>query len=152
MQIHFSMDHLPEIIFPVVTMGSFDGVHAGHRVIISRLNTLARQIGGNSVLITFHPHPRKVLYPDTAGKELRLITSLEEKCQLARGDGPRSPDCTGVYKRFCPDDSQSALWRNTCWESFTRTPLWWDLTTSSGITRKGISIPYTGSGKSMDSK
>ncbi len=87
MQIHFSMDHLPEINFPVVTMGSFDGVHAGHRVIISRLITLARQTHGSSVLITFHPHPRKVLYPDTAGKELRLITTLEEKFRLLEETG-----------------------------------------------------------------
>lgn len=65
MQVHFSMEQLPEISFPVLTMGSFDGVHAGHRVIIARLNALARQAGGSSVLITFHPHPRKVLYPET---------------------------------------------------------------------------------------
>ena len=87
MQIHFSMDFIPDIPFPVVTMGSFDGVHAGHRVIISRLNTLARLAGGSSVLITFDPHPRKVLYPDTAGKELRLITSLEEKCRVLEETG-----------------------------------------------------------------
>ena len=43
MKIHFSMDEIGEIPSPVVTMGSFDGVHAGHRVIISRLNSLARE-------------------------------------------------------------------------------------------------------------
>lgn len=87
MKIHFSMEEIPDIPFPVVTMGSFDGVHAGHRVIISRLNTLARELGGSSVLITFHPHPRKVLYPDTAGKTLRLITTLEEKCRVLEETG-----------------------------------------------------------------
>jgi len=87
MQIHFSNDKIPEISFPVVTMGSFDGVHAGHRVIISRLNSLAKQVGGSSVLITFHPHPRKVLYPDTAGRDLRLITNLEEKCRVLEETG-----------------------------------------------------------------
>jgi riboflavin kinase/FMN adenylyltransferase len=87
MQIHFSKDFIPDIRFPVLTMGSFDGVHAGHRVIISRLNTLARLAGGSSVLITFDPHPRKVLYPNTAGKELRLITSLEEKCRVLEETG-----------------------------------------------------------------
>ena len=69
MQVHYSMDHLPVIPSPVVTMGSFDGVHVGHRVIISRLNDLARQVAGCSVLITFHPHPRSVLYPESEGKE-----------------------------------------------------------------------------------
>jgi riboflavin kinase/FMN adenylyltransferase len=87
MQIHFSMDFIPDIRFPVVTMGSFDGVHAGHRVLIFRLNKLARLAGGSSVLITFDPHTRKVLYPDTAGKELRLITSLEEKCRVLEETG-----------------------------------------------------------------
>ena len=87
MQVHFSMEHIPEVRLPVVTMGSFDGVHAGHRVIISRLNTLAHAAGGSSVLVTFHPHPRKVLYPMTAGKELRLITTLEEKCRVLEETG-----------------------------------------------------------------
>lgn len=68
-------------------MGSFDGVHAGHRVIIDRLNQLARMAGGCSVLITFHPHPRKVLYPDTAGRDLKLISTLGEKCHLLEEAG-----------------------------------------------------------------
>ena len=73
MQVHYSFKNLPEIASPVVTVGSFDGVHVGHRVIIGRLNDLAEEAGGSSVLITFHPHPRKVLYPETAGKDLKLI-------------------------------------------------------------------------------
>jgi riboflavin kinase/FMN adenylyltransferase len=67
---------------PVVTTGSFDGVHLGHKTILSRLKMLAEKNGGESVLITFHPHPRKVLYPDTAGKDLKLINSQEEKLEL----------------------------------------------------------------------
>lgn len=50
--------------------GSFDGVHVGHKAIINRINRIARDIGGESVLITFNPHPRKVLYPETAGRDL----------------------------------------------------------------------------------
>ncbi|MEA3460302.1 MAG: riboflavin biosynthesis protein RibF [Bacteroidota bacterium] len=87
MQVHTSMDQLPEIASPVVTVGSFDGVHVGHRVIIGRLNDLAAQVGGSSVLITFHPHPRKVLYPDTAGKDLKLINSQPEKIMLLEDIG-----------------------------------------------------------------
>lgn len=82
MQVHQSMDSLPEIASPVVTVGSFDGVHVGHRVILGRLNDLARQVEGSSVLITFHPHPRMVLYPDSSGKDLKLINSQEEKISL----------------------------------------------------------------------
>jgi riboflavin kinase / FMN adenylyltransferase len=71
----------------VVTTGSFDGVHIGHKTILNRLNDIAREIGGESTLITFHPHPRKILYPDTAGKELRLISSQREKIELLRKVG-----------------------------------------------------------------
>ncbi len=71
----------------VVTTGSFDGVHVGHKVILNRLNTIAREIGGESVLVTFHPHPRKVLYPDSAGKDLKLISSQREKIELLRKAG-----------------------------------------------------------------
>ncbi|NSW44517.1 MAG: FAD synthetase family protein [Bacteroidales bacterium] len=79
MNVYHSFDDFIEIKNPVVTTGSFDGVHLGHKSIIQRLNHIARQIDGESVLITFHPHPRKVLYPDTVGKELFLIYSQEEK-------------------------------------------------------------------------
>jgi riboflavin kinase / FMN adenylyltransferase len=72
---------------PVVTTGSFDGVHIGHKTILNRLKMLASRYDGESVLITFHPHPRKVLYPETAGKELRLINSQEEKIMLLEKAG-----------------------------------------------------------------
>lgn len=70
---------------PVVTTGSFDGVHIGHKVIINRLNQLARDIQGESVLITFHPHPRKVLYPEQT--DLKLINTQIEKIDLLRKAG-----------------------------------------------------------------
>lgn len=71
----------------VVTTGSFDGVHIGHKVILQRLKKLAAETGGETVLITFHPHPRKVLYPDTLGKELYLINSQREKINLLEKAG-----------------------------------------------------------------
>ena len=72
---------------PVVTTGSFDGVHIGHKTILNRLRLLAEKYDGESVLITFDPHPRKVLYPETAGKGLKLINSQEEKLELLRKAG-----------------------------------------------------------------
>ena len=71
----------------VVTTGSFDGVHLGHQTILNRLKMMAEKYDGESVLITFHPHPRKVLYPDTSGKNLKLISSQEEKLDLLRKTG-----------------------------------------------------------------
>jgi riboflavin kinase / FMN adenylyltransferase len=81
MKVHYGFENLGGIINPVVTTGSFDGVHVGHTVIINKLNTIAKKINGESVLITFHPHPRKVLFPDTAGKTLQLINSQKEKIE-----------------------------------------------------------------------
>jgi riboflavin kinase / FMN adenylyltransferase len=72
---------------PVVTTGSFDGVHIGHKTILNRLNMLADKYNGESVLITFDPHPRKVLYPETSGKDLKLINSQEEKLALLEKSG-----------------------------------------------------------------
>ncbi|TVR40156.1 MAG: riboflavin biosynthesis protein RibF [Bacteroidia bacterium] len=69
----------------VVTTGSFDGVHIGHKLIINRLNEIAAEIGGESVLITFYPHPRKVLYPEK--ENLKMINSQEEKIMLLQKAG-----------------------------------------------------------------
>ena len=72
---------------PVVTTGSFDGVHIGHKTILNRLKMLADKHNGESVLITFDPHPRKVLYPETTGRDLKLINSQEEKLELLEKAG-----------------------------------------------------------------
>lgn len=87
MKVHYGFDGIGEIANPVVTTGSFDGVHLGHKVIINRINDIARSIGGESVLITFYPHPRKVLYPETAGKNLMFILSQREKVELLSKTG-----------------------------------------------------------------
>jgi len=65
---------------PVLTTGTFDGVHRGHRAILRRLLEEAREEGGESVLFTFHPHPRMVLFP--ADDDLRLLSTREEKVAL----------------------------------------------------------------------
>ena len=82
MNIYRSFEEARGITNPVVTTGSFDGVHIGHKTILRRLKKLAEDNKGESVLITFDPHPRKVLYPDTAGKDLKLINSQQEKLEL----------------------------------------------------------------------
>ncbi len=87
MKIFNNFEEAGSIRNAVVTTGSFDGVHVGHKVILNRLKKLAEETGGETVLITFHPHPRKVLYPDTAGKELYLINSQREKIELLRKAG-----------------------------------------------------------------
>ena len=81
MKVHYDFENL-NIKNPVVTTGTFDGVHIGHKAIINRLNKLADENNGESVLITFHPHPRKVLYPEGEGKDLKLINTQKEKIEM----------------------------------------------------------------------
>lgn len=85
MKVYHSIDDFKKVNGAVVTTGTFDGVHIGHRKIISRLNEIASKRGGESVLLTFHPHPRMVLFPGDHG--LQLITTLEEKIQLLEEAG-----------------------------------------------------------------
>jgi len=87
MRIFRSFEDAAVIPSPIVTTGTFDGVHIGHKTILRRLKKLAAEYGGESVLITFHPHPRAVLYPDSAGKGLKLINSQEEKIELLQKAG-----------------------------------------------------------------
>lgn len=64
----------------VLTIGTFDGVHLGHQKIINRINEIKRNTGLETVLFTFDPHPRKVLFPEQ--KDLKLITNTNEKLDL----------------------------------------------------------------------
>ena len=85
MKIHRDIDNIPRIANAVVTTGTFDGVHPGHRTILSRLNKTAADIGGESVLITFFPHPRTVINPDFI--DLKLLNTQEEKETLLAKTG-----------------------------------------------------------------
>lgn len=87
MKIHYGLKEIGKIRNAVVTTGSFDGIHIGHKVILRRLNILAAEYDGESVLITFWPHPRKVLYPETKGKELQMIASQKEKIRVLQDTG-----------------------------------------------------------------
>jgi riboflavin kinase/FMN adenylyltransferase len=83
-QVHRDLEHLPEFKKAVITIGTFDGVHLGHQQIIKQLKAEAATIGGETVIITFHPHPRKIV----AGKShIRILNSLEEKIALLDAKG-----------------------------------------------------------------
>ena len=83
MQTSNSIENL-NINKPVVTIGSFDGVHRGHREVLRQLSDYARQMGGDSVVITFWPHPATVL---GNGKQPGLLSTPDEKCQLMAETG-----------------------------------------------------------------
>ncbi|MEM8907985.1 MAG: bifunctional riboflavin kinase/FAD synthetase [Bacteroidota bacterium] len=80
MNVYNNLAELPKFQNAVLTIGSFDGVHSGHQKIIEQVRALARKIKGESILITFHPHPRLFLYPDD--HSLKLLNTIDEKAQL----------------------------------------------------------------------
>ncbi|MFT4599562.1 MAG: riboflavin kinase/FMN adenylyltransferase, partial [Arenicella sp.] len=80
MKVIYNIDEFKPTKPIVLTQGTFDGVHFGHKKILKQVVEQAIQMGGESVLLTFYPHPRLVLYPDE--NELKLLTTIEEKVAL----------------------------------------------------------------------
>jgi riboflavin kinase/FMN adenylyltransferase len=80
MNVHRNIEALPRFRNAVITVGTFDGVHRGHQKLILRILQLAAETGGESVLITFDPHPRTIVAHD--GNPVRLLTTLDEKIRL----------------------------------------------------------------------
>jgi riboflavin kinase/FMN adenylyltransferase len=80
MQVHRDIDHLPDFHNAVITIGTFDGVHTGHRQIFMQMKSAATGINGETVIITFHPHPRKIVKgrPGT----VQLLTTMDERIAL----------------------------------------------------------------------
>jgi riboflavin kinase/FMN adenylyltransferase len=73
-----------KLVRPVLTIGNFDGVHLGHRAILDTVIARARDLGGEAVLYTFDPHPRKVLRPDQAPD---LLATMDQKIEILREVG-----------------------------------------------------------------
>lgn len=84
MKIHYGFDTLPVFRAPAATVGSFDGVHGGHRLLLDRVRDEARVAGGESVVLSFDPHPRITL---GCAEGLRLLSSTEEKAWLLEHSG-----------------------------------------------------------------
>lgn len=85
MKIIKNIDEIPALKNPVVTVGSFDGVHLGHKAIIKKTIDLARKINGVSVAVTFSPHPQEVLHPDR--NDFFILNTTEEKSLLLNSMG-----------------------------------------------------------------
>src|SRR3954468_15977781 len=83
MQVHRSTINLPVFRNAVVTIGTFDGVHTGHQQIIAQLKQEAASINGETVIITFHPHPRKII----SSKKIFILNTLREKIELLEKKG-----------------------------------------------------------------
>lgn len=85
MNIYHGIDDFKKLNCAVVTSGTFDGVHVGHKKILNRLKEIARIHNGETVVITYWPHPRLVLYPDKI--DIKLLNTFEEKAELLKKEG-----------------------------------------------------------------
>lgn len=85
MKVYFSTETIPAFKKAVVTIGTFDGVHTGHKSILEQLKREAARIGGETVIITFHPHPRKVIV--SGQPAIHLINTIDEKIELLEKNG-----------------------------------------------------------------
>ena len=85
MKVFTTIPNYPSENKSIVTIGTFDGVHLGHRVVLRRMREIAKKTKGKSVLITFSPHPRHVLHKDN--QDMKLITTLQEKQDLLNQAG-----------------------------------------------------------------
>ncbi len=85
MKVYNSIEEFEAVNSTAVTTGTFDGVHTGHKVIIEQLKNAAQKIGGESVILTFFPHPRMVLYPDD--NELKLLNTISERISMLETAG-----------------------------------------------------------------
>lgn len=82
MIIHYNLDNFKNISNPVITMGSFDGVHVGHKKIIENIIASAAKLNGESVLFSFYPHPRQVLFANTYSH--KCLNTQQEKIDLLK--------------------------------------------------------------------
>lgn len=107
MQIHRDLTHLPAWTRAVITIGTFDGVHTGHRYIIQQLQQVAAACEGETVIVTFDPHPREVLQPGT--NQVRLLTTLDEKIELLSKHGINHLVIVPFTKAFSELSAQAYL-------------------------------------------
>src|SRR5690606_15188328 len=98
MKIYRNIEDFIPIDNAVVTIGTFDGVHIGHQKILSTLKESAREINGETVLLTFFPHPRMILHPED--DSLRLISTIEEKASKLAACGIDHLIITPFTKEF----------------------------------------------------
>ncbi len=85
MKVYRHINEFPGCTNAVVTTGTFDGLHIGHRTILNRIKEIASKIGGETVVLTFFPHPRMVLFPDN--KDLKLIDTIDERIEFLEKEG-----------------------------------------------------------------
>lgn len=107
MHIYHHIDEFVRLKNAVVTIGTFDGVHIGHRKIISGIREVADSSGGETVLLTFFPHPRMILHPED--ESLKLINTINEKAELMEQLGINHLIITPFSRDFSNQSAESYI-------------------------------------------
>jgi riboflavin kinase/FMN adenylyltransferase len=113
MQVHYGLENIGKLPHTVVTSGTFDGVHIGHQKILQRIKEIVIFIRekehkyAESVVITYHPHPRLVLFPDQSN--LFLLSTLEEKINLMEKHGVEHLLIIPFNKEFSQTSSEDFI-------------------------------------------
>ena len=107
MKIYNNFSDFAKVPNAIVTIGTFDGVHLGHQAILKDMVKTAKEIGGETVVITFYPHPRQVLNINAAN--LRFITTQEEKLQLLEKSGVDNVIVVNFTKEFSRVSSEDFI-------------------------------------------
>lgn len=106
MAVYLDIKELPKFHNPVLTIGTFDGVHEGHETILKEVVKHAKEVNGESILITFEPHPRKLLFPD---QPLKLLTPLQQKMEYITGAGIQHVVVVPFTKEFANLSAQEYI-------------------------------------------
>ncbi len=115
MRVYRDTDKLPEFNNSVVTIGTFDGVHLGHQKIIAQMKEEAARINGETVIITFFPHPRKVV--KEGDNSILILTTLAEKISLLESYGIDNLVVVAFDEKFS-NQSASQYIEDFLWEKF----------------------------------
>lgn len=107
MKIYNNFSDFVKVPNTIVTIGTFDGVHLGHQAILKDMVKTAKEIGGETVVITFYPHPRYVLNINAAN--LRFITTQEEKLKLLEKSGVDNVVVVNFTKEFSRVSSEDFI-------------------------------------------
>jgi riboflavin kinase/FMN adenylyltransferase len=107
MRVYNNIDEFTAVNNAVVTIGTFDGVHIGHRKIISGIKELAESTGGETVILTFFPHPRMILHPED--ESIKLITTMAEKAELMERLGVDHLIITPFSRDFSNQSAESYI-------------------------------------------
>lgn len=107
MNVYNNISELPEFNKAVITIGTFDGLHDGHRKIISQLKEVAKSINGTTVVITFFPHPRHVL--SNTENKVFILNTLEEKIALLRTEGIENLVIVPFTNEFSSMDAEAYI-------------------------------------------